>query len=117
MLPSAWRVPMIVTVMLSFRSDVLPATFIDTWTALPNTTLTSQLVLEIVMEVEESPLMVPRATACVPGEGDAAPGLGHTAPAVRPPPATPLKLPGVREACLAVFVLALTLFCPTLNPP
>src|SRR5215469_4365256 len=119
MLPSAWRVPMIVTVMLSFRSPVLPATVLETCTVLPNTTLVSHCVFVRVIEPAARSVTVPRATALEPGEGEGAPGLGHAAAKARPPPPAPPPpnaLPPLElfDELLVLVVLALTLFWPSL---
>jgi len=50
MLPSAWRVPTTVIVMVSLRSAVEPAVVFTTCTLLPNVTFTSQAEEVIVKE-------------------------------------------------------------------
>src|SRR2546429_6402678 len=111
MLPSALRVPTIVTVRVSFKSPVLPATCREICTVGSNATLTSQLGLVMVSVLEVRPVMVPVATARLPGDGVGAPGLGHTAAPQRPPPrpAPATLTPRVFSAWPVVF--ALTLLC------
>src|ERR1700747_566007 len=60
---------MIVTVMLSFRSEVVPVTVLETWTVFPKVTFTSQAVDVMVSDDDARSVMVPVATAFVPGEG------------------------------------------------
>ena len=110
MLPSACRVPMIVTVMLSFRSDVVPVTVLETCTVFPNVTFTSHAVVVMVSDDELRSVTVPLATALLPGDGDGAPGLGHALPNPPPlPPPPPKPDPGfpVRADWFCV-VLAMT---------
>jgi hypothetical protein len=108
--PSAWRVPVTVTVWLSDRSEVEPATVFDTAVVGLNVTVTSQPVLLRVMDDELRLLIVPRAKVCEPGAG-VAPGLGH-APASAPP--RPCANPPFPRVFDEVAALALTLFWPTL---
>src|SRR5258708_7989810 len=112
MLPSAWRVPMIVTVMVSFRSEVVPVTVFETCTVLPKVTFTSHVPMVMVRDDDVRSVTVPLATALPPGDGEGAPGLGHAVPKVPPLPPPPPKpdpeLP-VRADSFCV-VLALTLF-------
>src|ERR1700756_5212703 len=103
---------MIVTVMLSFRSEVVPVTVLETCTVFPKVTFTSQAVEVMVSEDDARSVMVPVATALVPGEGDGAPGLGQALPNPPPRPKPAPALP-VRDDWFCV-VLALTLFCPVL---
>src|SRR5438876_7536196 len=105
---------MIVTVKLSFKSLVLPATWRETWTELPKLTLTSQLGFVMVSELEVRPVMVPVATARDPGDGVGAPGLGHAAAPPRPPPKPPPATLPPRVLFWVWVVFALTVLCPTL---
>src|SRR5207253_8776679 len=108
--PSSLGKLKIVTLMLSFRSDVEQATVLDTWTVLTKTTLVSHAVVVMVSEVEVRSVTVPRTAALVPGAGEGAPGLGHAAASPPRVPAPPPKLPPVRDVVFWAVVLALTLF-------
>src|SRR5258708_1086839 len=101
MLPSAWRVPVMVTVRLFFRSAVEPALCLVIVMFGPRVTFTSQLGLVTVSELVARLLIVPRASAW-PVEG-VAPGVGHAAARPPPPlvPAKPLPPPaGLRATWL-----------------
>src|SRR5216683_1362253 len=110
--PSACRVPVIVTVWLSCRSDVEPSTCFEMFTVGPNFTTTSQLVLVTVIEVPLRFVTVPRARPWVPAAGDA-PGEGQTPPTPRPPPNAVEPVPVVVRLPV-VDALAVTLVWPTL---
>src|SRR5437899_4514100 len=111
--PSAWRVPVIVTVRLSWRSAVEPNTCFWIVTVGPNVTFTSQFVLVTVIEAPLRLVTVPRARPWEPVGGGVAPGEGHTAP--KPlPPALRLDPPALLTRVPPLVELALTLFWPTL---
>src|SRR6266849_2537345 len=110
--PSACRVPVIVTVWLSCRSDVEPSACFDTVTVGPNVTFTSQLVLVTVIDVPPRLVTVPLARLWVPAAG-VAPGDGQTAPTPLPPVKALEPEPALARAP-AGDALALTLFWPTL---
>src|SRR3989442_7469521 len=111
--PSAWRVPVIVTVWLSCRSAVDPSTCLERVTVGPNVTFTSQLVLVTVIEVPPRLVTVPRASPCVPA-AVVAPGDGQTPPVAPRPPPNAFEPVLVLARALFVAALALTLFWPTL---
>src|SRR5438309_1115717 len=126
MRPAAVSVPKPVTKPLSrpastwprrrwARAPVLPTTCREICTVGSNATLTSQLGLVMVSELEVRPVMVPVATARLPGDGVGAPGLGHTAAPPRPPPRpAPATLPPRVFWVVWPVVFALTLLCPIL---
>ena len=101
---------MTVTVWLSDKSEVEPATVFETAVVALNDTFTSHPVLLTVMEVELKLLIVPRAKVCEPGDG-VAPGLGQAPARAAPRPCVNPPFPRVFDE---LAVLALTLFCPTL---